>query len=42
MIRLHPIYTITGDPHAPLTRYSSGIHTPGRYTRSGYETTVVA
>ena len=30
-----------GSP-CPASRYSSGIHTPGRYTRPGYETTVVA
>jgi hypothetical protein len=42
MIRLHPIYMITGDPHA-LLRATRAVYTPrGRYTRPGYETTVVA
>ena len=43
LIRLHPIYMITGDPHA-LLRATRAVYTPrgGRYTRPGYETTVVA
>jgi hypothetical protein len=35
------LYDPRGSPR-PASRYSSVIHIPGRYTRPGYETTVVA